>query len=326
MRATTARALNFGREDPLPMCLYLPNDTWIHFKSEVDRSIAVLAVPNPDFPVEGILGMNALECCQVKVDFKQRKLWLRVSPKALDVKPASTELGVGPTSQISNPIVTIPIKRRESGRFSLEASIGGKNVPLEIDTGANLIGLSPASIPALKLEKVGEGEVLVENGLKPLSKFIAPDTTVGEIRFLWPVVREGVDPKAELGGFGPSVSPHQVVIVDYPGLRLLTLRPTEEESVEQAMSQFISGTARIQKDMVLIDMPDVVGTARTVLKKIQNQTAATVLHDLRLLAKGNAQARLRLMALYKQVCARKGTITIEQAGTETTIEIGHSGN
>jgi hypothetical protein len=325
MRATMAATLNFGRIDPLPLCLLLPSEKWVHFKAEVNRSIAVLAAPYPDFPADGILGMNALACLQLKIDYKRRKLWARISSKPLDVSQVSSELTPNVKSKTPAPVVAVPIKRQDSGRYSIDVSFGDKTLPLELDTGANLIGLAPSTISTLTLEKVGEGQVLIENGTRPLSKYLAPEAKVGDVRFRWPVVHEGADPRADIGGFGPSVLPHQTVIIDYPGRRLYTLKPTEDELVEQAAGQLISGIVRILPNGVILDMPDIVGPSKAVLTKIQDHPAATVIVDLRLLARGDSPARSRLVSLYKYLSSPKGKITILQEGKEIAIEIGVTG-
>lgn len=319
MRPGMAQALSSGREDPLPLCLYLPPDRWIHFKAEVNRSIAVLANPGPDFPADGILGMNALACVQMKIDYKHRKLWVRASPQPMDTKSVSAELGASPNAQVAS----IPLTRQDSGRYTVDVSLGGKSLPLEFDTGANVLGVAPSSLSDLKIDKVGGGQVLVENGNKLLAKYLATDAKVGDIKLLWAGVREGADPRAEVGGLGPSILPHQQVLVDYPGKCVYTLKPTEDELVEQALGQFVSGVARLQAGGVALDMPDVFGASKAVLTKIQDRTTTSVVADLRLLAKGDMAAQSRLLSLYKAVSASGGHISILQDGKDSTIEIGN---
>ncbi len=321
MRSDMAASLNFGRTDALPLCLYLPEHKWIHFKAEVDRNLAVLASPSADFPVDGILGMNALACLQLKIDYRQRKMWGRVSATAFDTSAAGAALGL----TVATTLVAIPMMKQDSGRYAVSASFGETTLPMEVDTGANVLGLGPKSIAKLTLNRVGGGEVLVENGTKLLSRYLAGDSNIGDVKFLWPVVHEGLDDSTEIGGFGPSILPHQVVIIDYPDRKLFTLKPTESELVEQALGQLISGVARIQGDSVLLDMPDIVGTSKALLMKIQNRTTASVLSDLRLWSKGVADARVRLLALYRQLGSPGGSITIIQDGMTKIIPIGPTG-
>jgi hypothetical protein len=324
MQVNLVRSLNAGGTGPVPLCFYLPNDKWIHFKGEFDPSIAVLAYPNPDFPVDGILGMNAISCLQLKVDYRARKLWARISSKPLEAKESLSELGVITASKAPSQLVTIPMRRLDSGRYAVDVVVGSNTLPVEIDTGASVLGLPPGLLAALHLERVGDAQVLVQNGPKQLSKYLAPDARIGGIKLLWPIIHEGADARAEVGGLGPSVLPHSQVLIDYPGLRLLTIQPTDDESVAQAAGQIIAGAVKLEHNEVVMDMPDVFGPSKAVLTKVQDRPVASFLSDLRLLNKGDAGARMRLLELYKSVIGPKGHITIRQNGAETTVEIGQS--
>lgn len=312
VQAALAQNLNFGREEPLPMCLYLPNDKWVHFKAEVDRSIAVLASSSEDFPVEGILGTNAISCLQLKIDYRAKKVWARVSSKSLDDKVIAEQLGTRKS--------LVPITRQDSGRYTVDVRFGAKTIPLELDTGASLIGLMPSTIKDLNLEKVGQAQVLVQNGTKTLSKYVATDVIVGDSKLLWPIIHEGFDARLSYGGFGPSMLPHQQVILDFPGLRMFVVKPTEAETIAQAISQLISNTVMLENGEAILDAPDIVGPARAAITKLEDQPIAAVILDLRKIAKGDSTARARILALCRALNASEGHFTIRQNGVEIVIK------
>ncbi len=322
VRATLPMEEGGGLRDALPLCLFLPADRWLNFIAAFDPSVGVLANPSPDFPFDGIVGMNAVSCLQLKISYSQRRLWARISSKPLDPKQAGSQLGL--TAATMDRLVAIPMTPQKTGRFSVDLDLAGKTVPMEVDTGASVLGVAPSALPQLPLEKVGRGSVLVQGGSQRLSKYLAPAARLGAISFLWPVVYEGTDPRAELGGIGPSMFPHHGVIIDYPGRRLYTLVPTADESVEQALGQLVAGVARIRPSGVLLDMPNVFGQSTTLLVKVQDKPTSVVLSDLRKLLKGDIAARSRLMDLYLQLNGPYGHITVSQDGAETTLNIsGH---
>jgi len=319
IRPSVAEALNGGQDIPFPMALQVADHKWLHFKVEVDRNVAVLATPDPDFPVDGILGMNAIACMQLKIDYVHRKLWARLAKKPLDASQAATELGIGKSTVGKDPVKSVAMKRQASGRYAIEAILDGKVSLVEVDTGANVIGLSPSAISKLGMDHVGEGSVLVEAGTKSLATYLARSAKVDDISLIWPVIHQGQTQDQDVGGFGPSVFPHQAVIIDYPGSRLFTLTPTEDELVEQAVGQLISGVVRLEGKETVLDLPEIVGKSRAVLVKIQDQPVNLVIQEIRSLSKGDLNARARLIALYKQLNTN-GHISIRQNGIEREVQ------
>ncbi len=315
-----AQAWNRGNEAPFPMVLMLSPGSWVHFKTEVDRNVRVLAIPGPDFRAEGILGMNALSGLQLKVDYRHRKLWARLSPRPFEGSDAATELTPGKLGTLK----TVGLHHDISGRFALDATIGKEIVPLEVDTGANVLGLTSEVVKLLKLEKSGEGAVLVERGTRALDTYLAPPTVIGDIPLLWPVTHRADSDETKLGGFGPALFPHPVVIIDYPGLCLYTVSPTADETIAQALGQLISGVVRIEGTEVVLDLPDIVGKSRAVLVKVQDRPISTVLIDLRGVLSGKEQSRKSLENLFRQLTVG-GHITIRQDQILKLIEISPAG-
>lgn len=319
LKPALAQSLNFGREDPIPMCLYLSAEKWVHFKAEVDRSIAVLSAQDSDFPVDGILGTNAIACLQLKIDYRARKLWARVSSKPTDDKQLATMLG-GAAS--ASRLSSIPITRQDYGRFTIDVQFGARPVTLELDTGASLIGLLPDVIADLKLVKVGETQVLIQNGTRALSKYIANDVKVCESRLLWPTIHEGIDPHLKFGGFGPSTLPHKQVILDFPGLRMVTLSPTETELIESGLSQLLSSPVRFGTNEVTLDSGESTGEPKKVITRIQDKPISAIIQDFRLIAKGDLAAHNRILEICRALNTTLGHISIRQGGIESTIAIG----
>ena len=314
IRPAIAAKLNGGQLFPFPMVLQCGSHTWVHFRVGVSQSIAILRSDNLGFPADGILGMNAVACMQLKIDYQRRKLWARISSKPLEKSLIEREL----TS--STPSVSIPITKQDSGRYSIETQINGHALPLELDTGASIMGLNRHDAASLNLESVGSGAVLVEGGARTLKRYLATSVNLMALQFPWPIIHEADTSDSDIGGFGPSVLPHQTVIIDYPGLKLHTLIPTTDEWVTQALGQMISGTVAIDNNGVVLDMPDVVGKTRAMLTKVQAEPVASVIATLRSWISGNAAAKSKLLELYRQLNT-KGRLTIVQGGETKLIEI-----
>ncbi|MDR3691543.1 MAG: hypothetical protein P4L46_19340 [Fimbriimonas sp.] len=324
VKPSVAESLNNGLDVSFPMALQLTDHRWLHFKVGVDRNVAVLSGADPTFPADGILGMNALACLQLKLDYRHRKAWTRLSAKPLVSAEVSKALGASTKPSDVGSLDTIEMKRQESGRYAISVTLAAKTALVEIDTGANVIGLSPQAIVRLGLTRVGEGSVLVEHGTRSLSMFYAPSAEIGGIPLFWPVVREGVTQDPEVGGIGPSVLPHQEAVIDYPGRTFYTLKPSADEKVEQAASQLLSGVVRLEGKEVVLDVPDIVGKARAVLVKIQDEPVDSVVKEIRMLVMGDEKVRPRLLGVFKRLNTN-GHIVIRQNGVERTVLTAESG-
>ena len=182
------------------------------------------------------------------------------------------------------------------------------------------MGINGHDAASLNLESVGSGAVLVEGGARNLKRYLATSVNLVGLQFPWPIIHEADTSSSDIGGFGPSVLPHQTVIIDYPGLRLHTLMPTTDEWVTQALGQMISGTVAIDNKGVVLDMPDVVGKTRAMLTMVQAEPVASVIATIRSWISGNAAAKSKLLELYRQLNT-KGRLTIVQGGETKLIEI-----
>ena len=313
IRPSIAERLNYGTNAPFPMVLQCGRHIWVHFRVGVNPRIAILSSENSGFPADGILGMNAIACMQLKIDYRKRKLWIRTNSSPLESPLVQKEL---PSSTYA---VTIPMTRQESGRYSIDTEVNGHPLPLEVDTGASIMGLGGRDATTLNLESVGTGDVLVEGGTRKLKRYLASSANLAGISFPWPIIHEAEMAESDIGGFGPSVLPHQTVIIDYPGLNLYTLRPNIDELVIQALGQLISGAVIFDNNGVLLDMPEVVGKSRAILTKIQNEPVGSVITTLRSWIAGQPEAKSKLMNLYRKLNSG-GHLTIIQNGQTKLIE------
>ena len=314
VRPEVAESLNQGSDDPFPMALQVGDKRWLHVKVQVDRHIKILSVSGPDFPVEGIMGMNAVAAMQLKIDYRHHKIWARIGTEL--PQPNLFKYEFGPSAKVES----LPIEHLASGRCAIHAQIDQHDVLLELDTGADLLGISTQTAKELKLRKVGEGDVLVQAGAHRMSLFLPKEFAIGPHSLLFPIVHEGLSQDSGLGGIGPSRLPGHVVVLDYPALRLYTAIATEDERVEQALGQLISGTVAFEKDEVILDMPSILGPGRVVLLKINEHSVYEVLKLLRKLVK-NPQIENQVTDLFQDL-NRHGTLTIRQAGSIKTVQIG----
>ena len=314
IRPEVAESINQGSDEPFPMALQIGKRRWLHVKAQVDRRIKVLTITGPDFPVDGIMGMNAVAAMQLKIDYRHHRVWARINTSPLTAESAGKEFG----SRAN--VTALPIQKTETGRYTIEVQTTLHRLPLELDTGADLIGIGTQTAQEYKLRKIGEGDVLVQSGAKKMSVFLLEDFRLGPHQFLFPVAHEGPTQETGLGGLGPSRIPCPTVLLDYPNHVLYTANATEDEKIEEGLGQLISGTVHFEKDEVVLDMPTILGTERATLLKINDTSIYKVLEMLRKQLKEPTQTE-HLVKLF-QALNHIGSLTYRQSGKYKIFQIG----
>ena len=241
--------------------------------------------------VEGVLGSDALAALQVELDSEHGKLLARFSQEPLSLANGSSQLLLpGLTGAVEN----LPMVSTDDGDFAVETKVGGQSFQLELDTGSGILALPAASIKKLGLSRMAVSKAALATGDKRVQLYLARDVSLGDIKLLWPVF---LDSGEEYGVIGTFALPCKNLIIDFPGKRLLLLKPSPTDELNQATSAFLGYQAAVENGDIVVFGGPADATAKAVANEVAGRPARELLQDMVAWQNGDTSSWKKLRSL-----------------------------
>jgi hypothetical protein len=167
-----------------------------------------LTTTYPDGTVMGVIGLDAVENMAIGIDY--RRATATIWTEGASLRQAEDWMGPALTDSIE-----IPIKITD-GRVLLDASFGGRTLPMAVDTGSTINGLPENMLIPDTWRTLGMNTIRAVEGTKTVPFGFSPDFEVAGIHLPWkPFTNMG-----ELPVISPQACWWPRVLIDFKNRRL----------------------------------------------------------------------------------------------------------